>query len=489
MEKDLFVLINGYKTSDKILILKAFKLANDLHRYSKPRKSGEPYIIHPIAVATILAEVHADADTIAAGLLHDTIEDCPGVTKELIEKEINPTVAKIVQGVTNINKKQNSEFDRDIIETLDTKRLIVGITQDVRILIVKLADRLHNMRTMTFQTADKQISKSEETLNLYVPLAGYIGEHKYKAEMEDYAFQYSMRKEYIETENRRFKWTNKIGVEINDVKAKIIELLLNENIRFTINAEEKNLFSLYKKILKYSDERKIHDIIQIKIICSNQKECYKARKIIEDKYEFLPDKAKDYIKYPKTNLYRALHTSIIGPDGHSFQCQFITDDMKVVNDYGITAYYYFAKKKFKSGADVMQDEVKNMQFYKVLTKLIETPIRPEEFSSILKQEILSERIYVKTPKGATIELPKGSTPVDFAYRVNSDFGNHIQAAKVNDIFVPLSYELKSDDKIEIVVDMKQPPKLDNKSVVRTFYAQNELEETNSSEERIILRKQ
>ena len=269
---------------------------------------------------------------------------------------------------------------------------------------------------------------------------------------------------------------------------KISELLKKEKIKFNIEEYDKSLFSLYKKLIRHSDIEEVHDFSQLKFTIDNEKDCYKAKKIIESNFEYMPEKAKDYIKYPKTNLYKALHTSIKSSDGVNIQCQFRTQDMSIVNKYGITAYFYFLKKHRKNGASLMQEEFKNMQFYKVLTKLVETPIRPEVFSDVLKSEILSERIYVKTKDGAIIELPKGSNPIDFAYRIHTDIGNHIQGAIVNNQPVNLYKELHTGDVVNIQYDLSKPPRTNYSKLAKTFYAKTEIEEEYNFNDKIKLKK-
>ena len=445
--EDLLSKINDYSNAEKNMILRAYAFANHAHQGVK-RKSGEPYIIHPVAVACILAEMDADCDTICAGLLHDTIEDVEGITKETIAENFNPTIAELVDGVTKIRKKG--------LEDVDTKeanmhKIIDSITKDVRIFIVKLADRLHNMRTMEYQTPEKQISKSKETLELYVPIATLLGEFTFKTELEDLVFKYLYSSDYNDLTEKLAEYEKMKRKTIDQVEMEIAMALNDMDVTNNIVAKRKNLYGVYSKMKKYHDITRLHDLFAVKILVPDDKICYEARDKIVKMYDSVIGKGKDYISKPKKNRYMGLHEGIYAEDRTMIQLQFKTPRMYKINAYGITAYWDFCKEKgITETGEVLQDEVKNMPFYKTLVELGSMGLPLEEYNRIVKSDILTRMINIEGVDGVITELPDNSTPVDYAFLTNPEQAPFIESAIVNGRFVPYNCPLESRDRVELI---------------------------------------
>lgn len=446
--EDLLDYIKDYEPQYKELILKAYEFANEAHKGTL-RKSGEPYIIHPVSVACILAEMKADADTIAAGLLHDTIEDVDGVTKDLIAEKFNPSIANLVDGVTKM-KKYEFNNDKRITDEENQRKIIESVLQDIRILIIKLADRLHNMRTLEFQTPEKQIEKSKETMEFFVPFALLIGEYTFKQELEDLSFKYLNPKEYNEMQMIIHKAVLENRSVLDQIIYEVAQLLNHENIPFEVKLRIKNAFGLYRRLQVYPSIDYVHDLFELKFVLNDERTCYYIQDKINELYRQLPEKSKDYIARPKANLYKALHTSVYSPSGRIIQFQLRTKNMRLVNDHGLPAYWSI--NSLQHAAERMQNDVKSFAFYSLLEDLVKTSSSTEMFNQCVKDSILTDSIYVKTPDGETIELPKKSTPIDFAYRIHSDLGNYIVGASVNGEDVPLDFELRNGDTIKISAD-------------------------------------
>ncbi len=445
---DLLARINSYTNEEKRLILRAYSFAC-YHHKGQTRKSGEEYIIHPTAVGCILADMHADAETICAGLLHDTIEDCEGVTKELIAEEFNDTIADLVDGVTKIRQEDSSSPEEE-----NMHKIIDSITKDVRIFIIKLADRLHNMRTMEYQDHDKQIKKSKETLELYVPIATLLGQYTIKTELEDLAFKYLHDNDYNEFLNMVNDYENKQKDQIDQVLLEISMMLNEVNVENSILYKRKNLSGIYRKYDKYKDLSRIHDMLALKILLPSNDICYDVRDKVSEMYRILQTKDKDYIANPKDNRYMGLHTSIYLPISGFLQLQFKTPEMYNINAYGVTAYFDHEGKKGKKINEIIQDEVRQMNFYKTLVELGNENIPIEEYNKIVKSDILTRMIYLEGINGKNLELPEGSTPVDYAFNINPETACLIDYALVNGRFSPINYPLESRDKIEIIYGNK-----------------------------------
>ena len=438
--------IREYNPTEEKIIMKAYEYAYNLHN-GQVRQSGEPYIMHPLNVAYILADMHADKDTICAGLLHDTLEDT-NITKEDIAHDFNQNIANLVNGVTKISKMNfSSKHDQNMA---NTRKIITSITEDVRIIIIKLADRLHNMRTLEFKSEFKQKENALETMEIFVPLAYYIGAYRIKSELEDLSLRYLKPDMYKKIEDRKSRLEEESNKCLQEMLFKIQSLLNDKNIPNEIKVRTKNIYGIYKRLNEGQRLFDIHDLLSLKIMVDEVANCYYVLGMIHQEYHPINDKFKDYICNPKTNMYQSLHTTVFGPDDRLVQTQIRTFDMDKVASFGLTAYWDIKKGNAR---DEMQKDLKGkFQFFKSLTEINSMFGDNQEFVSQVKTELFSDRIYVYTTKGDIIELPKGSTPIDFAYKLSTDIGNTMVGIFVNDEYVPIDYTLNNKDRVRIVTD-------------------------------------
>lgn len=446
---DLNVLIlklKEYNQDEIEIVKKAYEYADNLHNGQK-RQSGEPYIIHPLNVAYILTEMHADSDTICAGLLHDTLEDT-NVKKEDIAHDFNQTIANLVDGVTKLSKLNfSSKQDQNMA---NIRKIITGVTEDVRIIIIKLADRLHNMRTLEFKSEFKQKENALETMEIFVPLAYYIGAYRIKSELEDLSLRYLKPEMYKKIEERKLKLEEDSDTCLKEMLFEIQTVLDNKNIPNEIKVRTKNIYGIYKRLNEGHKLSDIHDLLSLKIMVDEIANCYYTLGIIHQKYHPINDKFKDYICNPKTNMYKSLHTTVFGPEDRLVQTQIRTFDMDKVASFGLTAYWDIEKGNARN---VMQSDLKDkFQFFKSLVEINSMFGDNQEFVRQVKNELFSDRIYVYTTKGDIIELPKGATPIDFAYKIHTDVGNTMVGAFVNDKYVPVDYMLQNKDRVRIITD-------------------------------------
>lgn len=451
--EDLLNLVRAYEPEKIDIVKKAYNFADFLHSGQK-RQSGEPYIIHPLNVAYILAEMHADIDTICAGLLHDTLEDTK-VTKEEIIKEFNEDVESLVDGVTKISKMNfSTRLDEDLA---NTRKIITSIATDVRIIIIKLADRLHNMRTLQYKSKEKQEENALETLEIFVPLAYYIGAYNIKSELEDLSFQYLKPDDYQNINEQCLKIEQENEDYLKEMKNTIRNLLNENTIENWIKIEMKNLYSVYKKLNQGSELKSMHDLLALKVAVKTFENCYYSLGLIHSKYHPVNALFKDYICNPKNNMYQSLHTTVFGENKRLVQIQIRDYDMDRVDKFGLATYWYI---KGSDAREKMQQELKEKyQFFKSLNVLNSEFNDNAEFVKKAKSEVFSNRIYVYTPDGIIIELPKGATPIDFAYRLGANEGNHLVEATVNDNLVPLNYQLQNTDIVKIICnDLSNGPK-------------------------------
>ena len=472
--KDLLEKIREYNPDEVEIVNKAYDYANSLH-FGQKRQSGDPYISHPLNVAYILAEMHADKDTICAGLLHDTLEDT-NITKEDIAHDFNQNIANLVDGVTKISKMNfSTKQDQNYA---NTRKIITGITEDVRIIIIKLADRLHNMRTLKFKSEFKQKENALETMEIFVPLAYYIGAYKMKSELEDLSLQYLKPDMYKKIEERKIKLEETSNDCLMEMLNKIEVLLKDNNIPNEIKVRTKNIYGIYKRLNEGYKLSDIHDLLALKIMVDEVTNCYYTLGLVHQEYHPINDKFKDYICNPKTNMYKSLHTTVFGPDDRLVQTQIRTFDMEKVASFGLSAYWDEQKGKAR---DVMQEDLKKkFQFFKSLMEINSMFGDNQDFVNQVKNELFADKIYVYTPKGDVIELPKGSTPIDFAYKIHTDIGNTMVGAFVNDEYVPVDYVLKTKDRVRIVTDDLSFGSRDNwEQIAQTSYAKKKIREFNS----------
>ena len=463
--------IREYNPTEEKIIMKAYEYAYNLHN-GQVRQSGEPYIMHPLNVAYILADMHADKDTICAGLLHDTLEDT-NITKEDIAHDFNQNIANLVNGVTKISKMNfSSKHDQNMA---NTRKIITSITEDVRIIIIKLADRLHNMRTLEFKSEFKQKENALETMEIFVPLAYYIGAYRIKSELEDLSLRYLKPDMYKKIEDRKSRLEEESNKCLQEMLFKIQSLLNDKNIPNEIKVRTKNIYGIYKRLNEGQRLFDIHDLLSLKIMVDEVANCYYVLGMIHQEYHPINDKFKDYICNPKTNMYQSLHTTVFGPDDRLVQTQIRTFDMDKVASFGLTAYWDI--KKGNARYEMQKDLKGKFQFFKSLTEINSMFGDNQEFVSQVKTELFSDRIYVYTTKGDIIELPKGSTPIDFAYKLSTDIGNTMVGAFVNDEYVPVNYLLKNKDRVRIITDeLSFGPREGWEDIAHTSYAKKMIRE-------------
>ena len=437
--------IESYSPSADIsVVVKAYTYAEMAHSTAPMRLSGERYFIHPYSVAIILCDLHMDVQTIAAGLLHDVVEDT-GKTYDDIKREFGVEIADMVDGVTKLSKVKYRTKEERQAESL--RKMIIAMSKDIRIVIIKLADRLHNIRTLEYMPVAKQKQKAMETLEIYAPIANRLGMASIKWELEDTSLKYIDREGYddlvrkVSEKNEERKEFIKSIVDI--IKQKLIDSNI-ENVEVT--GRPKSLYSIYKKMYyKNKPFEQIYDITAVRIIVDSVKDCYGSLGIVHTMWKPIPGRFKDYIAMPKPNMYQSLHTTVIGPDGEPFEIQIRTLEMHRTAEFGIAAHW-----KYKEGIDEESNFDEKLNWLRQLLEWQQETNDPEEFMENLKVDLYSDEVFVFTPKGEVINLPTGSTPVDFAYRVHSAVGNKCVGSKINGRIVPLDYKLKTGDKVEIL---------------------------------------
>ena len=470
---DLLINLSEYNPDAISDVKKAYDYASYLHN-GQVRQSGDPYINHPLNVAYILSEMHADCDTVCAGLLHDTLEDT-NIKKEDIAHDFNQNVANLVDGVTKLSKMNfSSKQDQNYA---NTRKIITGITDDVRIIIIKLADRLHNMRTLEFKSEFKQKENSLETMEIFVPLAYYIGAYRIKSELEDLSLKYLKPDVYKRIGDEKIKLEETFDDILKEMLYKIKELLNDRNIPNEIKVRTKNIYGIYKRLSEGHKLSDIHDLLALKIMVDEIENCYIGLYLVHSKYKPINDKFKDYICNPKTNMYRSLHTTVFGPDDRLVQTQIRTFDMDKIASFGLTAYWDIEKGKAR---DVMQNDLKQKyQFFKSLIEINSIFGDNQQFVNQVKNELFANKIYVYTTKGDIIELPIGSTIIDYAYKLDTDIGNTMVGAFVNDEYVPVDYVLQNKDRVRIVTnDLSYGPREEWLDIAKTSLAKSKIKEFN-----------
>ena len=451
-------------------IEKAYLYAKEKHK-GQYRRTGEEYIVHPLFVAYILTSINADKDTIIAALLHDTIEDTD-VSKSDIKEKFGDVVAKLVDGVTKINNI-NVSTDNEYL-TSYYKKIIVGMSEDVRVIIIKLADRLHNMRTLYALDHEKQKRKAKETLEILAPIAHRLGMNKIKSELEELSLKYLKPEAYRDVVEKLNKTKKEREECVKKMMDEVSALLKQNNLKHEIKGRAKSIYSIYKKLDKGRSFNDIYDLLAIRILVDKEQECYLALGLIHSKYKPVSKRFKDFIAMPKTNLYQTLHTTVFGLEGNLFEIQIRTYDMDEIAENGIASHW--AYKEQKDAAVEMQNITEQkLQFYKSIIELKDDKLTSEDFVDKVKNEVLNNNIYVYTPKGDVIEMPKGATPIDFAYRVHSQVGDKMTGAIVNNNMVPLTYELQNADIIKIITNNNSKgPSREWLNIVKTTGAKNKI---------------
>ena len=436
------------------------------------RKSGEEYITHPLNVALILTGIYADYETVSAGLLHDVLEDCD-CTEEEMEVQFGKTVTKLVQGVTKLSKINFSTENEYLIDYY--KKIIVGMSEDVRVIIVKLADRLHNMRTLWATPEDRQKVKAREALEILAPIAHHLGIHKIKSELEDLALRYLKPDVFYDIAEKLNKTKLERDKTVYDMQNEVVNLLNEHNIKHEIKGRSKSIYSIYNKLNKGKKFSDIYDLLALRILVNTEQECYLALGIIHSKFRPLPRRFKDYIAMPKPNMYQSLHTTVFGIDGYLFEIQIRTYDMDEVAENGIASHWSYKENKGSSTAANLQSTTEQkLQFFKSIIDLSKDKMSSEDFVNSVKDEVLNNNIYVFTPKGDVIELPKDATPLDFAYKIHTKVGETTTGAIVNNAIVPLNYELKNNDIVKIITNKSSTPSQEWINIVKTTQARNKI---------------
>ncbi len=461
------------------LVEKAYEWAAKYHD-GQLRKSGEPYLAHPLEVAYILAQMKLDLPTIAAGFLHDVVEDCQ-IPIETIKKEFGEDVAFIVEGVTKL-KILPGTSDKLTKQAENLRKILLAMAKDLRVILVKLADRLHNMRTLESMPEHKRKIIAQETLEIYAPLAGRLGIDWVKTELEDLSFKYLYPEDYIRLKEEVEKRVEAAQSFIEKVKNILSDLLKEHQIEAKVLGRVKHLYSVYKKLQKYNltikDLDQIYDLIGFRIIVNTVEECYKTLGIVHSKWKPIPGRFKDYISLPKPNMYQSLHTTVIGPEGKKIEIQIRTEYMDKIANEGIAAHFLY-----KEGASIDSSKYKQFEWIAKLIELQKELKNPREFLESLKLDLFPEEIYVFTPKGDVIVLPVDATPIDFAYAIHTEVGHRCVRAFVNEKLVPLDYKLQTGDVVRIETSPHQKPSRDWLKFVKTSRARSRIKQWFKQEER------
>ena len=470
------------RKSDSKLIMRAYKYALENHGDQK-RKSGEPYIIHPIQVAYTLAELGLDDATICAALMHDLAEDT-AVTLNDISSEFSPEIAEMVNGVTKLAKIKYVSAEEQQVENY--RKMFLAMGKDIRVILIKLADRLHNIRTLKFLKRDRQIAIAQETIDLYAPLANRLGVFSMKWELEDQAFKYLYPEEYREIvegiakkREERLKFIDQI---VDEIKIN----LKKEKIVCEITGRAKHLYSIYRKMKRDNKTLdQIYDLFALRILVNSVKDCYAALGVVHELYTPMPGRFKDYIAVPKPNMYQSLHTTLLGPNGTPFEVQIRTYNMHRIAEFGIAAHWAYKEQSFlhgkKENVTVKEDKLawlrESLEWQKDMQN-------PDEFMSTLKTELVEDSVYVFTPKGQIKTLPKGSTPIDFAYSIHADIGNKMVGAKINSKMMPIITPLHNGDIVDIMTnDNSKGPSRDWLKFVKSSSAKTKIQQWFKKNER------
>lgn len=456
-----------FSQEEQALLEKAFTFASNAHK-GQCRKSGEPFIAHPVEVAIILADLRMDVETVIAALLHDTVEDTD-VTSEIVEQEFSEQVAHLVDGVTKITRIEVESLTDEQAATI--RKMLVAMNKDIRVIVIKLADRLHNMRTLGALREDRRIFKSRETLEIYAPIAHRLGINSIKWELEDLAFYY--------LEPNKFKQISRMVTESRAEREayldQIINILRDETVKVGIQSQimgrPKHLYSIYQKMTKKGKGfSEIYDLIAVRMIVKTVKDCYSALGAVHALWHPMPGRFKDYIAMPKFNMYQSLHTTVIGPAGRPLEVQIRTEEMHRQSEYGVAAHWRYKEKGGKGGDAIDQQ----LAWLRQMVDWQDDSRDSREFLKDLKVDLAPTEVFVFTPKGEAMSLRAGSTPVDFAYAIHTEVGNHCVGAKVNGSIVPLAYELQMGDRVEILTQKSANPSRDWLTMVKTPSARNKI---------------
>ena len=439
----------GYIPPERLeAITRALEFAITAHD-GQTRRSGEPYVTHPIAVARLVAELHMDPATIEAALLHDTIEDC-GVTSEQLRSKFGPDVTTLVEGATKIEEMGGRTLDTDEGDAETLRKMFLAMAEDVRVVIIKIADRLHNMRTLESLPEHRQIALSRETMDIYAPLASRLGVWQFKWELEDLAFRYLEPEQYRRIATMVTSRRSERERYVRQIETELRAALVEGGIEAEVSGRVKHLYSISEKLHRYSDQGRsfdeIRDLLALRILVENVADCYNALGVVHQRWRPIPGTFDDYIASPKESMYQSLHTSVLGADMRPFEVQIRTYAMHQVAEYGVAAHWQY--KEDAVHRDQQYEE--RMAWLRHLLEWQQEVSGTEDFLESVKMDVFRDQVFVHTPKGAVRVLPAGSTPIDFAYRIHTDLGHNCVGAKVNGKMVPLTTVLKNGDVIEIV---------------------------------------
>ena len=463
-----------HPSTDVSLIEKAYKLAVKAHGDQR-RKSGEPYIIHPLWVAIILADLEMDKETIAAGMLHDVVEDTE-VTEEDIRKEFGGEVALLVDGVTKLGRLSYSS-DKLEVQAENLRKMFLAMAKDIRVIIIKLADRLHNMRTLQFMTPAKQKEKAKETMDIYAPIAQRLGISKIKTELDDLALKYSQPEVFYDLVNQINARKTEREEFVEQIVDEVSTHMKNAGIKAEVNGRVKHFFSIYKKMVNQDKTvDQIYDLFAVRIIVESVKDCYAALGVIHEMYTPIPGRFKDYIAMPKPNMYQSLHTTLMSSVGQPFEIQIRTEEMHKTAEYGIAAHWKY-KESNDGKKSVEAQEEEKLSWLRQILEWQRDMSDNREFLNLIKGDLdlFAEDVYCFTPQGDVKNLPNGSTPIDFAYAIHSAVGNKMVGARVNGKLVNIDYKIQNGDRIEILTSQNSKgPSRDWLNIVKSTQAKNKI---------------
>lgn len=461
-------LTSEYMSSEEEALLKsAYDFASKAHE-GQLRKSGEPFIVHPIEVGIILSDLRMDAETICASILHDTVEDT-NVTSEVVEEKFGPDVRRLVDGVTKITRIEVGSLTDEQAATI--RKMLVAMSKDIRVIVIKLADRLHNMRTLASLPEDRRIYKARETLEIYAPIAHRLGINSIKWELEDLAFFY--------LEPNKYKQVSRMVTDTREEReeylSQVVDIIENEmkhvSVKARVTGRPKHLYSIYQKMSKKGKGfSEIYDLIAVRVIVESVKDCYSALGAVHTIWHPMPGRFKDYIAMPKFNMYQSLHTTVMGPAGKPLEVQIRTEEMHRASEYGVAAHW-----RYKEGGRVDSSELdKQLAWLREMIDWQDDTEDSREFLKSLKMDLDNAEIYVFTPNGEVKTLRAGATPIDFAYTIHTEIGNHCVGAKVNGAIVPLTYELRMGDRVEVLTSKNASPSKDWLGLVKTPSARSKI---------------